>query len=74
MSRASRALIYETKGAKPLCEGCGIAERGQQCGETLTEYRGHNLCYWCIWHWKQLEEKHGRTIEFEEYRKGGNRE
>jgi len=52
------------------CETCGIIEHGKIYNEVLAKHRGHNLCSWCPRRWKELEERLGRPIEFEEFRSG----
>ena len=49
------------------CEACGVIKGGQIYHEIITEYRGHNICSWCINKWKQLEAKLGKTIDFKDY-------
>ena len=52
------------------CESCGITEGGKIYNEVLREYRGHDICDWCLRRWRELEERRGRTIEFEEFKTG----
>jgi len=61
----------ETCGAPmashPECEGCGIL-----CGEghlaSLSPYRGHDLCRYCIRLWRSQERAVGRETTWEEFR------
>jgi len=52
------------------CEACLIIEGGNLCNEVLSEYRGHNICDWCLRKWRELEKRCRRVIEFEQFKKG----
>lgn len=53
------------------CESCHIFIGGiEEPWWELTEYRGHKMCGWCINLWRREEERVGREITFDEFRKG----
>ncbi len=52
------------------CESCGVIEGEHVYHETLAEFRGHKICYWCKKHWLWMETKLGMVIEFQKLIKG----
>lgn len=70
MSEGKCYCGVELKGHK-CCETCYILI-GREHPQSLSEYRGHELCSHCIADWKLAEQLMKRAVTWEEFNKGLN--
>ena len=56
-----------------LCASCGVIERGAGLNEALREYRGKNICSWCIAQWQKKEKGLDREVSLLEFRWWGEK-